>query len=83
MQPAPELRSAADAIVANLSAGVAAPTWDGLYLPLKLDARAARITGGDEVCPGRAMKAMPVCRCTSVCSFCITIMPDANRNQLS
>ena len=49
LRPALELRSAAEDIVANLSAGGgAAATWDGLYLPLKLDARASRVTGGDE-----------------------------------
>ena len=48
MRPAPDLRSAAEAIVANLSAGGAAAAWDGVYLPLKLDTRTMRVTGGDE-----------------------------------
>ena len=58
VRPAPELRSAAEDIVANLSAGGgAAATWDGLYLPLKLDARATRVTGGDEARAGQSRES--------------------------
>ena len=48
MQPAPELRSAAEAIVASLAADGEDAAWNGVHLPLERHARDMRVSGDDE-----------------------------------